>query len=108
MDYWEQVEVHRHLNHADFLQEIHDRRVWMLTTRAERSVWDAEFRSDDILLFGPESRGLPSGLLAADPGCCVRIPMVAQSRSLNLATAVGIALFEALRQIRWTPSGAPP
>jgi tRNA (cytidine/uridine-2'-O-)-methyltransferase len=64
------------------------------------------FEPGDVLLFGPESRGLPEHLLAADPERCIRIPMLPVARSLNLSTAVGISLFEALRQVGWTPDGA--
>ncbi len=59
---------------------------------------DADFAPGDVLLFGPESRGLPEALLASAPERCLRIPMVPGARSLNLATAVGVALYEALRQ----------
>ena len=98
MDYWEQVELTRHINHADFSGACGGRRVWMFTTHAETTLWDADFGVDDVLLFGAESRGLPASLLARDPASCLRIPMRAASRSLNLATAVGIALYEALRR----------
>ena len=103
MDYWEHVVVHRHLNHEELRQSVPDGRVWMLSTRAERSLWDADFRAGDVLLFGPESRGLPTELLNAYPAHSLRIPMLPDARSLNLATAVGIALFEALRQLAWSP-----
>jgi tRNA (cytidine/uridine-2'-O-)-methyltransferase len=103
MDYWEDVDVRRHVAWEDFAAEVAERRVWMLTTKAERTIWDADFARGDVLLFGPESRGLPDSLLAAAPERCLRIPMVPGARSLNLATAAGIALYEALRQ-----TGAPP
>ncbi|HEU0301929.1 MAG TPA: tRNA (cytidine(34)-2'-O)-methyltransferase [Longimicrobium sp.] len=98
MDYWENVDVQRHVAWEDFAAETAERRVWMLTTKGERTIWDADFAPGDVLLFGPESRGLPEALLAAAPERCLRIPMVEGARSLNLATAVGIALYEALRQ----------
>lgn len=106
MDYWNRVDVRRHVNHADFRSAVGGRRVWMLSTRAERTLWDARFRADDVLLFGPESRGLPADLLAADPDRALRIPMLPDARSLNLATAVGIALYEALRQVGWRAGSA--
>ena len=99
MDYWEGVDSRRHVAWVDFAAAVEGRRVWMLTTKARRTVWEADFAPGDVLLFGPESRGLPDALLSADPGRCLRIPMVEGARSLNLATAVGIALYEALRQI---------
>lgn len=99
MDYWEALELHRHVAYADFRAATAGRPVWMFTTRGERSFWDAEYRPGDVLLFGPESRGLPQELLQREPERCLRIPLREPARSLNLATAVGIALYEALRQI---------
>jgi tRNA (cytidine/uridine-2'-O-)-methyltransferase len=101
MDYWSQVELHRHINYADFRQSTAGRRVWMLTTRATRSLWDVSFEVGDVLLFGPESRGLPASLLERDPTHCLRIPMLPGARSLNLATSASIVLYEALRQQGW-------
>jgi tRNA (cytidine/uridine-2'-O-)-methyltransferase len=98
MDYWEDVDVRRHVAWEDFAESVEERRVWMLTTKAQRTIWDADFAPGDVLLFGPESRGLPEALLASAPERCLRIPMAPGARSLNLATAVGIALYEALRQ----------
>ena len=98
MDYWQDVDVRRHVAYEDFAGAVAGRRVWMLTTKGERTIWDADFRPGDVLLFGPESRGLPEALLAAAPERCLRIPMVGGARSLNLATAAGIALYEALRR----------
>lgn len=110
MDYWEDVDVRRHVAWEDFAAAVEGRRVWMLTTKAQRTIWDADFAPDDVLLFGPESRGLPEALLAAAPERCLRIPMVPGARSLNLATAVGIALYEALRQAGTLtpPAETPP
>jgi tRNA (cytidine/uridine-2'-O-)-methyltransferase len=103
MDYWSGVEMHRHVNYADFAASCAGRTVWAFSTRAERDHWDAEFSPDDVLLFGPESRGLPSSLLAAAGVHALRIPMLPTARSLNLSTSVSAALFEALRQLRWRP-----
>jgi tRNA (cytidine/uridine-2'-O-)-methyltransferase len=102
MDYWEAVEVRRHLNLDEFRAATPGQRVWMLSTRARQGLWEARFRPGDLLLFGPESRGLPASVLDADPARVLRIPMVAEARSLNLATSVGIVLYEALRQAAWT------
>lgn len=103
MDYWEGVEYTRHVAYADFLQAVAGRTLWMLSTKGERTIWDARFSPGDVLLFGPESRGLPDSLLAADPGRVLRIPVLPTARSLNLATAAGIALYEALRQTGFAP-----
>ena len=69
-----------------------------LTTKASRSFLDAGFRPGDFLVFGKETKGLPDALLAAHPETCVRIPIQGPVRSLNLSTAAGIVLYEALRQ----------
>lgn len=99
MDYWDDVEYTHHVAWADFEQAVAGRRTWMLTTKGEHTLWDADFAPGDVLLFGPESRGLPDDLLARDPARCLRIAMRDGARSLNLATAVGIALYEAIRQV---------
>lgn len=99
MDYWQHVEYHVHVAWDDFARQVAGRRTWMFTTKAEKSLWEAEFAPGDVLLFGPESRGLPDEVLALAPGHLVRIPMRPETRSLNLSTAVGVALYEALRQV---------
>ena len=106
MDYWNEVDLHRHVAWEDFADAVAGRTVWMLTTKAERTIWEAEFAPGDVLLLGPESRGLPDALLAAEPERCLRIPMVPSARSLNLGSSASIALYEALRQTRETPAGA--
>lgn len=98
MDYWDQVEVRRHVSYSDFRDSLGARRVWGFTTRAETSLWDVSFGPDDVLLFGPESRGLPPQIRETLAPDLIRIPMVADARSLNLSTAVAVALYEGLRQ----------
>ena len=103
MDYWDHLELHPHVSWDAFRDVTSPSRVWMLSTKGERSLWEADFRPDDVLLFGPESRGLPPDLLAEDPSRTLRIPLLPTARSLNLSTAVAITLFEALRQTGWRP-----
>lgn len=98
MDYWQHVDYRVHVGWDDFAAEVEGRRVWAFTTRAARPLWEADFAPGDVLLFGPESRGLPPELVAAHAGRALRIPMRPETRSLNLSTSVGIALYEALRQ----------
>jgi tRNA (cytidine/uridine-2'-O-)-methyltransferase len=74
-------------------------RFFFLTTKSDRAYYDVQFRAGDFLVFGRETKGLPETLLAAHAGHVLTIPMRG-TRSLNLATAVGIVLFEAMRQIR--------
>jgi tRNA (cytidine/uridine-2'-O-)-methyltransferase len=99
MDYWAQLDLRRHVNYTDFLQATGGGALWMLSTRGEISHWDAGFSPGDVLLFGPESRGLPETLLAAQPERTLRIPMRPGARSLNLATSVAAVLYEAIRQL---------
>ena len=74
-----------------------DARYFFLTTKAERPYYTVNFRNGDFLVFGRETKGLPYKLLAANADDCITIPMHG-TRSLNLATAVAIVLFEAVRQ----------
>lgn len=100
MDYWPLVEVHEHSSWPAFRAEYPDLRLWLTSTRAGRRHVDVPFRDGDALVFGPESKGLPEELLRAYPEQAVRIPMVDGRRSLNLANAVAIAVYEAVRQIQ--------
>jgi tRNA (cytidine/uridine-2'-O-)-methyltransferase len=107
MDYWQHTEYAQHVSYGDFLAGPGaGRRIWMLSTRGGTELWDARFAPGDVLLFGPESRGLPDDVLAtAGPGRALRIPLRPETRSLNLGTAVAVALFEAIRQV-WEPGPA--
>lgn len=102
MDYWSQCDIVRWKSFAGFHENSGVRRHWFLTTKASRSYWDAEYADGDALIFGRESRGLPESLLAEHSARCLKIPMRPEARSLNLATATGIVLYEALRQIAGT------
>jgi tRNA (cytidine/uridine-2'-O-)-methyltransferase len=74
-------------------------RCWYTSKKAARSYTEADFHSGDFLVFGKETSGLPDALLEADPGHAIRIPIFNDRvRSLNLSTAAGIVLYEALRQ----------
>jgi tRNA (cytidine/uridine-2'-O-)-methyltransferase len=99
LDYWPEVQLTRHLNLNALYESLPDARFVYLTTKADRIYTDWEFHQDDCLVFGRETRGLPENLLRANLESCLRIPILNPNiRSLNLATAVGITLFEALRQ----------
>jgi tRNA (cytidine/uridine-2'-O-)-methyltransferase len=100
LDYWEHLDVRVVDALAEAAQAIGRGRLWSFTTKATRPYTDAAFRPGDGLVFGPESRGLPPGWLAAQPADrLLRIPMRPEARSLNLANAAAIGLYEALRQI---------
>jgi len=101
MDYWDQVTWRTWPNWAALRDAHPNARFHFLTTKAEKSYTDAQFGPDDFLVFGRETKGLPQSLLRENAGACLTIPMPNPAvRSLNLATATAIVLFEALRQIR--------
>jgi len=106
LDYWDEVEIHYHLNIEALYSALPASRFVYFTTKAERSYTTFEFASGDCLVFGRETRGLPEELLRANWEHCLTIPMPNHGvRSLNLATSVGIVLYEVLRQMSCTDSG---
>ena len=99
LDYWNEVTLHRHVDLASLHSAYPNARFLYLTTKTDRKYTDFEFRDGDFLVFGPETRGLPERLLAENEPNCLTIPMANPGvRSLNLATSVGIVLYEAIRQ----------
>ena len=101
LDYWDQVQVRRWPDWAAFrAAQPAAARLWFLTTKSDRPYWEVGFASGDYLVFGRETRGLPESLLEEHPDHCLTIPMEAATRSLNLATAAGIVLYEGMRQLR--------
>ncbi|HYJ03796.1 MAG TPA: tRNA (cytidine(34)-2'-O)-methyltransferase [Chthoniobacterales bacterium] len=100
LDYWKEVEV-RLWDSFEALRKAleSEARFFFLTTKSDRAYWDVAFQPGDYLVFGRETKGLPESLLAGHPEELLTIPMRG-TRSLNLATAVGIVLFEAIRQQR--------
>ena len=99
LDYWPEVILLRHRNLEGLYKALPESRCIYLTTKADRLYTDWSFKADDCLIFGRETRGLPEDLLHEHWDSCLRIPMLnPKVRSLNLATAVAIVLFEALRQ----------
>lgn len=100
LDYWREVDV-RVWDSLDavFASKKSGAHFFFLTTKAKRAYWDARFADGDFLVFGRETKGLPEPLLEARRDDCLTIPMPGSTRSLNLATAVGIVLYEAVRQM---------
>ncbi|WP_249621274.1 tRNA (cytidine(34)-2'-O)-methyltransferase [Desulfuromonas sp. CSMB_57] len=99
LDYWEVIEVHRWDSLAELATAFPDGRWWYTSKKAVRSHVQADFRPGDLIVFGRETTGLPEELLAAHPDRTLRIPIFNERvRSLNLSTAAGIVLYEALRQ----------
>lgn len=102
LDYHEWVAVKEHDSLGDFIVGINPGRIFALTTKGSRIYSEMSFQTNDALLFGPETRGLPATVLAElEDERCLYLPMQAESRSLNLSNTVSIALYEAWRQLNF-------
>ena len=105
LDYAEIASVTQHRDWAGCVAHFRARRMYAFSTHATRFYADAAFAPDDVLVFGPETRGLPQALLAAFPDDRrLKLPMRSASRSLNLANAVAVVVYEAWRQQRFAGS----
>ena len=102
LDYWHLVDVRVYENLADFFAKNDVQQMWCLSTKAPRCYTEAQFQDGCYLLFGKETKGLPEDFLNEHFDECVRIPMRAEARSLNLSNAVAITVFEALRQLEFS------
>jgi len=104
MDYWHELDVQHHADWQSFIDAIKPPRCWLLTTKAERTIWQADFADGDALVFGNEGHGAPDWLHDELDETRVTIPQFDSGlRSLNLSTAAGVAVYEALRQINGGP-----
>lgn len=97
LDYWDKVFLKLYPSWDAYVAETPDVRRWLFTARGVEPHWDVEFLPGDHLVFGSETQGLSKDILAS--GNQVTLPMLEQRRSMNLSTAVGIAAYEALRQV---------
>lgn len=103
LDYWDEVKIRRHFEIKDLYKALPDSRFLYFTTKSRRNYTDWQFVENDCLIFGRETRGLPEDLLKENWERCLTIPMPNKNvRSLNLATSVGIVLYEALRQTNFS------
>lgn len=99
LDYHEWATVKTYAGYAGFVEANPGANIYACSTRGKRYYTDVEFKENDFLLFGPESRGLPHSILASlSDEQVIRIPMQPESRSLNLSNAVAVIVFEAYRQ----------
>ena len=102
LDYQDQAVVQNYSDATAFFTQHPQQRIFCCSTKATQSYTDVVYQVGDILLFGPETRGLPPEILAQYPA--IRIPMLPTSRSLNLSNAVAIILYEAWRQLQFAGS----
>ena len=98
LDYWDKLDVRRYVNFEDFLEKNPGAKIYMATTKARRLYTDVKYEDDCYIMFGKESAGIPEEILLQNQERAVRIPMLSDIRSLNLANSVAIVLYEALRQ----------
>lgn len=97
MDYWDSVELHRINSMGELFKMFPNGTFYYLTTKSKKKYTDIEFKQNDFIVFGPESRGLPQEYVTKDTA--ITIPMKEGQRSLNLANSVAITAYEVIRQI---------
>lgn len=106
MDYWKALDVHHHENWEAFRKsDVRPQRLFLFTTKASRSYWDVEYRDGDGLVFGQEGYGAPDWM-HEEFGDAFRLKIPQYNpdlRSMNLATSAGVAVYEAMRQIKGNP-----
>lgn len=98
MDYWEHLDVTRYIDYEDFLEKNPGVKIYLASKKAPRSYTDVSYEEDCYIMFGKESAGIPEEILLEHEDTAVRIPMLENTRSLNLSNSVAIVLYEALRQ----------
>lgn len=98
MDYWEHLDWQAVENLAEVRAALPDARIWCVENVGQRTIWQADFRRGDVLLFGSETRGLPQAILDEFSATTVHLPMRPEVRSLNLASTVNTVAYEAVRQ----------
>ena len=100
LDYWDKLDVTVYDCYEDFLEQNPGaaKKMYMATTKSKQDYTDVHYEPDAYIMFGKESAGIPEEILKAHPDTCVRIPMIGETRSLNLSNSVAIVLYEALRQ----------
>ena len=108
MDYWPRLKLTIHEDTTAFFNQVGAASFWLFTSKGERGMWESEFQDGDWLIFGSETHGLEESLLARHAQRTIRIPQALGERCLNLSTAAGIALYEALRQVSLNQLEADP
>jgi tRNA (cytidine/uridine-2'-O-)-methyltransferase len=101
LDYWKNLNYEIVDNWEHLVRQAQSTRIWMIETSGKKLYTDAAFQAGDMLVFGPETRGLPATLLHSNPDRCLRLPMQVNARSLNQSNVVSVVVFEALRQTGW-------
>lgn len=98
LDYWKDADIFYYDNFDEVLNKFPSSSFYFFTTKARKNYSEVSYKAGDFFVFGKETRGLPEELLVKHPDGCVRIPMLNDTRSLNLSNSVAIAVYEGLRQ----------
>ncbi|NLG53780.1 MAG: tRNA (uridine(34)/cytosine(34)/5-carboxymethylaminomethyluridine(34)-2'-O)-methyltransferase TrmL [Clostridiales bacterium] len=98
LDYWHLLDISIYDGIEDFFDKNAGGEFYFLSTKAPRAYTEISYPGGAYLIFGKETRGLPETILEANPGRCIRIPMIGEARSLNLSNTVAVVIYEALRQ----------
>ncbi len=98
LDYWKDLEVFEYEDYEEFVAKNPDAKVFYATTKARQTYCDVSYPEDAYIMFGKESAGIPEEILVDHEESCVRIPMLGETRSLNLSNSVAILVYEAMRQ----------
>ncbi|MCR5145715.1 MAG: tRNA (cytidine(34)-2'-O)-methyltransferase [Lachnospiraceae bacterium] len=98
MDYWDKLEIYRYDDWNDFMDKNPNAKIYFATTKGKHVYTEVNYEPDCFIMFGKESGGIPEEILVDHPEECVRIPMIGETRSLNLSNSVAVVLYEALRQ----------
>ena len=98
LDYWQSLNISYYENFEDFLIKNCNPHVFMVETKGAKYYTNVVYPEDSFIMFGKETKGIPDEILSKYPESCIRIPMIPDNRSLNLANSVAIVLYEALRQ----------
>lgn len=98
LDYWPSLNKEVYISYRDFVEKHPGVKIYMATTKAKKMYTEVSYEPDAYIMFGKESAGIPEEILVENEENCIRIPMVGDTRSLNLSNSVAIVLYEALRQ----------
>lgn len=101
LDYWHLLDIEEHSSWKAFEEKYRTLRsnIWLVSTRGKKNIWNNEFNAGDFLIFGSETKGLNEEILNLNEEFVISVPMNGKTRSLNLATCVGVVLYEAIRQV---------
>ena len=104
LDYWKYLDWHVHGSFEEFLDSVRPENIYFFSKKASRTYWDVSFRQGDALIFGKETKGLPEALIEKYPEQSLKIPMPGETRSINLANSVAVAVYEGMRQLHVSAS----